>query len=35
MHYAWRIGVSKDITPQQAQIKTQKEGIPINWIHRF
>ena len=33
MHYAWRIGVSKDITPQQAQIETQKENIPINWIH--
>ena len=33
MHYAWRISVSKDITPQQAQIETQKENIPINWIH--
>ncbi len=25
MHYAWRISVSKDITPQQAQQATQKE----------
>ncbi len=33
MHYAWRISVSKDITPQQAQQATQKENIPINWIH--
>lgn len=33
MHYAWRISVSKDITPQQAQQETQKENIPINWIH--
>ncbi|RDU59883.1 hypothetical protein CQA53_11180, partial [Helicobacter didelphidarum] len=32
MHYCHKVARNK-ITPQQAQIETQKENIPINWIH--
>lgn len=32
MHYCYKVAYNK-ITPQQAQQETQKENIPINWIH--
>ena len=32
MHYCHKVAHNK-ISPQQAQIETQKENIPINWIH--
>ena len=32
MHYCHKV-VHNKISPQQAQIETQKENIPINWIH--
>ena len=32
MHYCHKVAYN-NITPQQAQQATQKENIPINWVH--